>query len=52
MRTFEILLISLDVLTLVITLGKRGKAGKLLLAMSGTALIFLVLQLTVEHYRW
>ncbi len=52
MRTFEILLISLNVLTLVITLGKRGKAGKLLLAMSGTALIFLVLQLTVEHYRW
>lgn len=52
MRTFEILLLSLNVLTLVILLWKRGKARKLLLALSGVALIFFVLQLAVEHYRW
>lgn len=52
MRTFEIILISLNVLTLVILLWKREKARKLLLALSGVALIFLVLQLAIEHYRW
>ncbi|WP_445505888.1 alpha/beta hydrolase [Niallia sp. 03190] len=52
MRIFEILLLSLNVLTLVILLWKRGKAKKLLVALSGVALILLVLQFAVEHFRW
>lgn len=50
MRTFEMILLGLNGLTLVILLLQRK--NKLLLAFSGTALLFLVLQLTVEHYRW
>lgn len=52
MRIFEILLLTLTVLTLVTFLWRREKAKKLLLALVGVDLILLVLQLTIEYYRW